>query len=85
MMMGEGTYVVGMEPANGLVVGRDKENRWGTLQYLKPQETREFQIEIGVVVGEEAQGLKQKIENVTKPPTPEMIETVEEFIMRSRV
>jgi hypothetical protein len=84
-MMGEGTYVVGMEPANGLVVGRDKENRWGTLQYLKPQETREFQIEIGVVVGEEVQGLKQKIENVTKPATPEMIETVEEFIMRSRV
>jgi len=86
-MMGEGTYVVGMEPANGLVMGRDKERRWGTLQYLKPQETREFKLEIGVLVGEEAQNFKEKISSVTKGVKSKMIGTVEEFVetTRSRV
>jgi len=86
-MMGEGTYVVGMEPANGLVVGRDKERKWGTLQYLKPQETREFHIEIGVLVGEEAQKFKEKTNSVTKGAKPKMTGTVEEFVeaTRSRV
>jgi len=86
-MMGEGTYVVGMEPANGLVVGRDKERKWGTLQYLKPQETREFHIEIGVLVGEEVQKFKEKTNSVTKSAKPKMIGTVEEFVeaTRSRV
>jgi len=86
-MMGEGTYVVGMEPANGLVVGRDKERKWGTLQYLKPQETREFHIEIGVLVGEEVQKFKEKTNSVTKGAKPKMTGTVEEFVevTRSRV
>nr|MDO8134684.1 aldose 1-epimerase family protein [Candidatus Njordarchaeum guaymaensis] len=86
-MMGEGTYVVGMEPANGLVVGRDKERKWGTLQYLKPQETREFHIEIGVLVGEEVQNFKEKISSITKGAKSKMIGTVEEFVevTRSRV
>jgi hypothetical protein len=84
-MMGEGTYAVGMEPANGLVLGRDKEKGWGTLQYLKPQETREFHIEIGVLVGEEIRNLKEKIENVTKGARSTMIGTVEEFVPKSHV
>ena len=83
-MMGEGTYVVGMEPANGLVVGRDKERRWGTLQYLKPQETREFKLEIGVLVGEEAQNFKEKISSITKGAKSKMIGTVEEFVEATR-
>jgi len=83
-MMGEGTYVVGMEPANGLVMGRDKDRRWGTLQHLKPQETREFNIEIGVLVGEEVQNFKEKINSVTKGARSKMIGTVEEFVEVTR-
>jgi hypothetical protein len=48
-MNGEGTYVVGMEPANCLVEGRDKERESGTLQFLQPFEKREYELEIGVL------------------------------------
>jgi len=47
-MMGQGTYVVGMEPANCLVEGRDKERARGTLQFLEPGEERNISMEIGV-------------------------------------
>ena len=53
-MMGEGDYVVGMDPANSGVEGRDKERQRGTLQFLEPGETREFDLEIGVLDGKEA-------------------------------
>lgn len=45
-MMGEGTYVVGLEPANCHVDGRAWERENGTLQSLAPQETRHFGLEI---------------------------------------
>jgi hypothetical protein len=48
-MNGEGAYVVGMEPANCLVEGRDKERENGTLQFLQPSEKREYDLEIGVL------------------------------------
>ncbi|HEX9655642.1 MAG TPA: aldose 1-epimerase family protein [Bacteroidota bacterium] len=51
-MMGEGTYVVGMEPANCGVGGRAKERAAGTLQFLEPGEERRFLVQIGVVDGE---------------------------------
>lgn len=47
--MGEGTYVVGMEPANCLVEGRDKDRKRGILQFLKPGEKRNYHMEIGVI------------------------------------
>lgn len=50
-MMGEGTYVLGMEPANCWVEGRAKERERGTLQFLQPGETREYELEIGVLSG----------------------------------
>ncbi len=53
-MMGEGTYVVGMEPANCGVGGRAKERAAGTLQFLEPGEERHFLVQIGVLEGEEA-------------------------------
>lgn len=53
-MMGEGTYVVGMEPANCLVEGRDKERERGSLRFLEPGERKEFELEIGVLSGGEA-------------------------------
>lgn len=42
-------YVVGMEPANCRVEGRDKERARGALQFLKPGEQRHYKIEIGVL------------------------------------
>jgi hypothetical protein len=61
-MMGEGTYVVGMEPANCLVQGRAKERERGTLQFIEPGETREFHLEIGVLVGsEQIQGFERVV------------------------
>jgi hypothetical protein len=51
-MMGEGWYVVGMEPANCWVEGRDKDRERGILQFLKPGETREYHLEIGVLASQ---------------------------------
>jgi hypothetical protein len=48
-MMGEGLYAVGVEPANCRVGGRHEERENGTLQFLKPLETRRYTIEIGFV------------------------------------
>ena len=53
-MMGEGTYVVGMEPANCSVTGRAAERAAGTLQFLEPGEERHFSLRIGVLEGEAA-------------------------------
>jgi hypothetical protein len=51
-MMGKGTYVLGIEPANCRVGGRSQERARGALQFLQPGEQREFQIEIEVSQGE---------------------------------
>lgn len=55
-MNGEGTYVVGMEPANCLVDGRDIERERGTLQFLQSGEKREYNLEIGVLTSVEEIG-----------------------------
>lgn len=47
-MLGEGTYVLGLEPANCLVEGRDKERKRGTLQFLEPGEEKNITLEIEV-------------------------------------
>lgn len=52
-MMGQGEYVVGIEPANCGVEGRAKERERGTLQMLKPGETREYHLELGVLTSNE--------------------------------
>jgi hypothetical protein len=50
-MMGEGTYVVGVEPANALGYGRSAERAAGRLQFLEPGESRRYDLEIGVAAG----------------------------------
>ena len=50
-MMDAGTYVVGMEPANCLVMGRPAERAANTLQHLEPGETRRYAIKIGAILG----------------------------------
>jgi galactose mutarotase-like enzyme len=47
-MMGQGTYVLGLEPANCRVEGRSAERSRGTLQILEPGEEREFRVEIEI-------------------------------------
>ena len=52
--MGAGTYVVGIEPANCLVMGRADERARGTLVTLAPGEKREYSVEIGALPGNAA-------------------------------
>ena len=47
-MMGQGQYVLGLEPANCRAGGRSQERARGTLQTLQPGEQREFNVEIEV-------------------------------------
>jgi hypothetical protein len=53
-MTGEGSYVVGLEPANCRVSGRAAERAAGTLQFLEPGEVRDFALEFALLEGEDA-------------------------------
>ena len=56
-MMGEGTYVMGLEPANCHVMGRGEERRQGRLPMLAAGETRRHHLEIDVLTSpQEIQG-----------------------------
>jgi hypothetical protein len=48
-MLGEGTYVVGLEPNNGHWHGRAAARAAGLLQFLAPGEVRRFRVEIGAL------------------------------------
>lgn len=48
-MMGEGLYVVGLEPANCHVGGRCQERDIGTLQFLAPKAPRVFRLEVHIL------------------------------------
>ncbi len=47
-MLGEGIYVVGIEPANCLAEGRAWERAQGTLQFLEPGEVREYRLQVSL-------------------------------------
>jgi hypothetical protein len=51
-MVGQGAYVMGMEPANCHVMGRGEERRQGRLPVLEAGEKRTHQLEISVVTGQ---------------------------------
>jgi len=53
-MPGEGAYVLGLEPSNCWVDGRDAERKNKTLQFLRPGEKRVARLEIGVLDGTRA-------------------------------
>ncbi len=55
-MVGQGAYVVGMEPANSptIIGGRAAARRAGTLPFLAPGEEQRFELEIGVLDGRSA-------------------------------
>lgn len=46
--MGEGVYVLGIEPSNCHVEGRAQERQRGTLQFIEPGESRSYRVEIGI-------------------------------------
>lgn len=55
-MNGEGVYVVGMEPGTNNANGRSLERKEGRLIFLEPGESRFYNLEIGVLAGEEEIG-----------------------------
>lgn len=64
-MNGTREYVVGMEPANCWVEGRVKERERGMLQFLEPGETRRYDLEIGVISGDdEASVFEKKVADI---------------------
>lgn len=61
-MNAEGTYVVGMEPANCRVEGRDKDRANGVLKFIKPGEKKEFSLEIAPLSSKaEVDELEEKV------------------------
>jgi hypothetical protein len=48
-MVGEGSYVMGLEPANCHVMGRGEERRQGRLPMMEPGEVRTHRLELGVL------------------------------------
>ena len=53
-MLGEGSYLMGMEPGICGVEGRETARATGALRFIEPGERREFHLEIGVLEGCEA-------------------------------
>jgi hypothetical protein len=80
-MIGEGEYVVGVEPANCLVMGRDKERMWGTLEMLEPGQARNVDIELSVLTcTEDIRGFEEAVRRVTSSRRPALSGSIEEFL-----
>lgn len=54
--VGQGTYVLGLEPANCLGEGRSAARERGTLVELAPGEVRSYALEMKVLAGKAADG-----------------------------
>ncbi len=64
-MNGEGTYVVGMEPGTNSANGRSIEREKGTLIFLKPGESRLYNLEIGILSDqEEITAFEEKVKQI---------------------
>ncbi len=63
-MVGEGAYVLGLEPANCLPMGRAHERAAGTLEFIQPGQVRRFDIEIGVLADDA--GVAEMAENIER-------------------
>ncbi len=64
-MMGEGAYVVGVEPSSSLLRGRPQERKAGTLKELEPGEKVSMSLEIGVLSGsDEIEEYRKKVRSV---------------------
>ena len=56
-------YAMGLEPSNSYILGREAERKNGTLQTLKPYESKNFEIIIGVLDGEQEISVFEKMLN----------------------
>jgi hypothetical protein len=66
-MLGQGDYVVGIEPANCHVEGRVAERAKGTLEFIARGEKRQFHLELGIVDSKtEFEKLRKKTEQCTE-------------------
>jgi len=66
-MIGEGVYVLGIEPGNCEVRGRAWEREKGTLQYVESGKSRTFHLEIGVITTpEEVSQISDQLEDLMK-------------------
>jgi hypothetical protein len=64
-MLGQGDYVLGIEPANCHVEGRAEERARGTLEFIAPGEKRQFHLELGILDSEaEFREWRTKIERL---------------------
>jgi hypothetical protein len=71
--IGQGDYTVAIEPGNCHTLGRAWERENGTLEYIEPGETREFEVEIRALVGaDEIQVFEARLPRVTpsRPADP---------------
>ena len=61
--MGEGEYVLGLEPCNCYVGGRTDSRNIDVLQYIEPGESRDFDLKVEIVSGiSELQTLEKEIQ-----------------------
>jgi hypothetical protein len=61
-MLGEGSYVVGIEPSTNRTGGRLDARERGELIILKPGETRRYDLELGALVGrDEIGGFRKRV------------------------
>ena len=59
--MGEGEYVLALEPCNNYITGREEALQQNQMEYLQPGEIREFRIEVEIMDGiEQIQQIKQE-------------------------
>lgn len=72
--MGEGEYVMGMEPCNCFVGGREDARKKSMLEYLEPGEIRNFDLNIEVLSGmDEINAMVKKIKSYTRITTSQDI------------
>jgi hypothetical protein len=57
--MAAGPYVIGLEPATALVMGRSTEREAGRLAMIEPGEVRRYSLELGALAGADARTLLQ--------------------------
>ncbi|MGC8631661.1 MAG: aldose 1-epimerase family protein [Thermoprotei archaeon] len=84
-MMGEGTYVLGVEPSNALVMGRAAERKWGTLEFLEPGEKREISVNVEIIDGkDEVNRFLQTVQKITDGSKPKVARDLEDFIKSAK-
>lgn len=66
-MLGEGTYVVGLEPSTNRTDGRLDARERAELIELAPGESRPYEIELGALAGEEIDSFERRVRALDPP------------------